>query len=58
MKVKATSRFYDRELKETHEQGDEFETSKGRAEKLKNMGFVEEIKTIKPGRKEGETVKA
>ena len=58
MKVRTVQKFFDRELDLIHEPEDEFETSDDRAEKLKNMGFVEEIKHVKPNRKEGEVVKA
>lgn len=53
MKVKTVQRFFDRKLRVIHEDGDEFETSKDRAEKLKNMGFIKEIK-MKHTKKEGE----
>lgn len=57
MKVKTIQRFFDRELNLIHEVGEEFDTSKDRAEKLKNMGFIEEMKPLKPARKEGGTAK-
>lgn len=57
LKVKTLERFFDKELNVIHEQGDEFKTSEDRAEKLKNMGFIEEIKPVKPNRKEDEVVK-